>query len=118
MIEKLIEKVFSTRNAAHLEHWRTKSFAAHMALGELYEALIESIDELVEAHQGVAPLVNVGELPVQTKVVNIVARLETDLEWISKNRKEITGDRPGIDNILQELEGVYMKALYKLKHLS
>ena len=35
MIEELVALVFATRNAVHLEHWRTKSFAAHTAMGEL-----------------------------------------------------------------------------------
>lgn len=33
MLEELIMRVFAARNAAHLEHWRTKSYAQHVALG-------------------------------------------------------------------------------------
>ena len=118
MIEDLIARVFATRNAAHLEHWRTKSFAQHEALGDLYEGLISGIDSLVEAYQGVFDLVSVGALDKQPKVPNIVAHLEEDLVWINKHRKAICNGLPAIDNILQDLEGVYLKALYKLKHLN
>lgn len=118
MMEELISRVFATRNAAHLEHWRTKSFAQHEALGDLYDGLISTVDSLVEAYQGVFDLVSVGALDKQPKVQNMVAHLEEDLVWINKNRKSICGGLPAIDNILQELERVYMKALYKLKHLS
>ena len=118
MIEDLIARVFATRNASHLEHWRTKSFAQHEALGDLYDGLISGIDLLVEAYQGVFDLVSVGALDKQPKVQNIVAHLEEDLVWINKNRKAICNGLPAIDNILQDLEGVYLKALYKLKHLN
>ena len=118
MIEDLISRVFATRNAAHLEHWRTKSFAQHEALGDLYDGLISTIDSLVEAYQGVFDLVSVGALDNQPKVQNMVAHLEEDMVWINKNRKGICNGLPAIDNILQDLEGVYLKALYKLKHLN
>lgn len=118
MIEELISRVFATRNAAHLEHWRTKSIAAHEALGEFYDAIIGSVDPIVEAHQGVFELVSVGDLSKQPKVGNIISHLEDDLVWINKNRKAITSGLPAIDNLLQGLEGDYMHVLYKLKRLS
>lgn len=117
MIEELIARVFATRNAAHLEHWRTKSFSRHMALGDFYEAIIGNIDSIVEAHQGVFDLVKVGELPAQPKVKDIVAHLEDDLLFVAENRQKLANKLPAIDNLLQDLEHSYMSALYKLKHL-
>ncbi len=118
MIAELVERVFATRNAVHLEHWRTKSFSQHSALGDLYDQLIDALDPIVEAHQGVFDLIKVDDLPKQPKVINIIGRLEDDLEFISKNRKYITNGLPAIDNLLQTLESHYMTALYKLKRLS
>lgn len=118
MIEELIARVFATRNAAHLEHWRTKSIAAHEALGEFYDAIIGSVDPIVEAHQGVFELVDVGAIDKQAPVKDIIKLMEDDLVWINKNRKQITNGLAAIDNLLQGLEGDYMSALYKLKHLS
>ena len=118
MITDLVERVFATRNAVHLEHWRTKSFAQHMALGDLYDQLINGIDPIVEAHQGIFDLISVEDLPKQPKIINLIGRLEDDLEFIHKNRKYITSGLPAIDNLLQTLEGHYMTALYKLKRLS
>ena len=118
MIEDLIARVFATRNAAHLEHWRTKSFAQHEALGDLYDGLISGLDSLVEAYQGVFDPVSVGALDKQPKVPNIITHLEEDLVWINKNRKSICNGLPALENILQDLEGVYLKSLYKMKHLN
>lgn len=118
MIEELISMVFATRNAAHLEHWRTDSFAKHEALGDFYTGIIEGIDAIVEAHQGVFDLVKVGVLEKQPKVSDIVSQLEDDLVWINKNRQNICKGLPAIDNLIQGLEDTYMKTLYKLKRLS
>lgn len=118
MIEELIGRVFCARNAAHLEHWRTKSYAQHQALGAFYDDVIGAIDALVEAYQGVFPLVAVGELPKQPRVPNFVMYIEEELLWIGKNRDKIVQKLPALDNKLQDLEDVYMTTLYKLKHLS
>lgn len=117
MIEEFIARIFATRNAAHIEHWRTKSYAQHVALGSFYYDLIEDIDSIVEAHQGAFGLVSIGALDKQPKIANIVTHLESDMEWIAKNRKAITGGLPAIDNLLQSLEDSYLSTLYKLKNL-
>ena len=57
MIEQLVAKTFASRNAAHLQHWRTSSFSEHMALNEFYDEIIELVDNLVEAYQGAFGLI-------------------------------------------------------------
>lgn len=118
MMEELIARVFATRNAAHIEHWKTKNFAKHSALGSFYDSLIDNIDSIVEAHQGAFGLVSVGAMDKQPKVSDIVSHLEDDLLWIGEHRSKITSGVPAIDNLLQDLEGTYLSALYKLKNLS
>ena len=49
---------------------------------------------------------------------DIIKHLTDELTWINNNSTEITNDIATLDNILQELQGSYMKALYKLKNLS
>jgi Family of unknown function (DUF5856) len=120
MIEQLISRVFATRNAAHLTHWRTKSYAQHVALNEFYDAVLEALDALVEAHQASAL---VGEVPSTTVKADgtasmMIKRLEEDLVWFDKNRAAVTQGVQALDNLLQDMEGVYLKAIYKLRHLS
>ena len=38
-MENIIRNLLMAQRAAHVHHWKTKSFAIHLALGELYEAL-------------------------------------------------------------------------------
>lgn len=117
MIEELIARIFATRNAAHLEHWRTKSFSAHSALGSFYDQIIDDLDSIVESHQGAFDLVNVKSLPAQPQIKDMIEHLQDDLLWIGENRKKITNSLPAIDNLLQSLEATYLSALYKLRNL-
>jgi hypothetical protein len=41
-----------SRNQAHIYHLQTNSFAAHKALQEYYEEIVDLIDGLVESYQG------------------------------------------------------------------
>jgi hypothetical protein len=47
-----IGTLMQSRNQAHILHLQTNSFAAHKALQEYYEEIIELIDGLVESYQG------------------------------------------------------------------
>ena len=49
MIETLIERLFHARNAAHIAHWKTKSYAEHKALGHYYEDVIEQLRQQLAA---------------------------------------------------------------------
>lgn len=117
MINELVGRVFQTRNNAHLAHWKTKSYAQHQALGDFYEDTITSIDTLVEAFQGMFDLISVKELPCEV-CTDVIKCMEEDLIWFSENRTKITKGSEMVDNLLQELEHLYAKTLYKLNNLS
>lgn len=117
MIEELVARVFASRNAAHLAHWKETSGFRHETLGAFYDDVIGAIDDIVEAHQGAFDLIDVSGLPKQPKVDDIVELLEDDMVFISENRKKITSGLPAIDNLLQGLEHIYLRTLYKLRKL-
>ena len=48
----LLSYMLIARNVAHMWHWKVKSFAQHLAFGELYEALSDYADELAEMYMG------------------------------------------------------------------
>lgn len=118
MIEELISRIFKTRNQAHLSHWKTKSYAEHQALGEFYDSLIDTIDKLVEAHQGSKGIIGHVDLSCKDESVDIIKNLTDDANWISKNRPKIASNVPALENIVDELVGLYLTTLYKLKNLS
>lgn len=51
-MEQLIQQLFAARDIAHRLHLRTRSFAQHLALGDLYDALVDAADGLAEVYQG------------------------------------------------------------------
>ena len=51
-MEQEILQLLTIRNNVHLEHWATESFAAHKALNEFYDGLLDLIDTFVETYQG------------------------------------------------------------------
>jgi hypothetical protein len=122
LINELICRVFSIRNMAHLEHWKTGSFAAHEALGSFYEGIIGSLDGIVELHQGLFGKVNHKEdEELEEKLEefeDIIERLKDDVKFINKNRSEISSKVPAIENLVDELISLYGSTIYKLRFLS
>lgn len=122
MLEDLVARVFASRNGAHLAHWRAKgpgSFARHMALGEFYDAVIDKVDGIVEAHQGATgKLIGTVNLNAADARADITAKLADDCNWIAKNRDKIGMGIPAIENLLDDLCDLYLTTIYKLKNLS
>lgn len=116
MIEQLIARVFATRNAAHLAHWRTKNCAEHQALGSFYDDVIDNTDSLVEAYQGAFGIVK--EVDVKPTSGEIIGILSADVRWIKANAEEITKGLSPLQNLLDNISAVYLTTLYKLKNLS
>jgi DNA-binding ferritin-like protein len=117
MIEELVSRVFTARNVAHLAHWKTKSFAQHMALGEFYDSIIDQVDALVEAYQGQFGLI--GNVPLKAPAkAEIISFLEDELEWLNENCEECTQENESLENLYQNIVASYQSVLYKLKNLS
>jgi hypothetical protein len=113
MIEDLIERLFHARNAAHIAHWKTKSYAEHKALGHYYEDVIEQLDDLIEAYQGTFGIID--GLDDQEK--SISKMINDDIIWLNENRSKVAKGVSAIENIIDELTATHMKTLYKLENL-
>ena len=110
MVEELIKKIFDSRNAAHIAHWKTNSYSKHMALGDFYDNIIDLLDKYVEAHQGTFGLID-------EEAEDISKIIHDDIIWLNENRDEIAKGIPALENILDEITGEHMKTLYKLENL-
>lgn len=115
-IEQLISRVFYARNLAHWNHWRTKSYAQHQALGAFYDDVVDAIDALVESYQGLNGLV--GDIPAPaSKGGDIVSVLRGDADWIEENHEDICGGNRALGNLIDAVTDVYLRTIYKLEHL-
>lgn len=116
MIDRLVARGFATRDAAHKAHWKTRSYAEHVALGSFYEALPGAIDGIVEAYQGAKGLISVSFEAVKP-MDDICAHLEAEAKWIAQNRMEIAANIQSIANMVDEVHELYLTTIYKLKFL-
>lgn len=113
MIEELIDKTFKLRDAAHIAHWKTKSYSEHKALGHFYEDVIDDLDKLIEAYQGVFGIVE----KIEGEKKDVASEIKDQILWINENRSNIAGNIPALENIVDELTALHMKTLYKLENL-
>lgn len=114
LVDELVGRAFKLRDTAHLAHWRatgTGSYARHQALGEFYDALLNKLDEYVETHQGAFGLVG------GAADKDVAADIRKEMLWLTEHRGEIARGVPALENILDELVGLHLRALYKLEHL-
>jgi len=124
MIEELITRVFAVRNVTHLAHWKTRSYAAHMALGSFYESVVEALDGIVECYQGESGLVSVPAGRVISARItevapdDVVDLLRDEADWIQANREEIAGNNSALQNLIDELLAQYYTTIYKLEFLA
>lgn len=116
-IHELVSKVFTTRNLLHFAHWATNSYAAHMALGELYDEVVDQIDEIVEVYQGKFGLLSGLSTMAASVPSDILAHIVAEQEWVCENRENIANNVEPICNLLDELDAAYLKVIYKLKNL-
>lgn len=120
MIGRLVGTMFLAREYAHRAHLRVTgpgSFAAHSALGEFYEAIIDNADSITEAYQGRHGIIEIPYLPMP-KQEDYVAVLETLLDDIEKLRYDAVDKKDtAIQNLIDTAVETFLSTLYKLKNL-
>ena len=111
--------LFLARDVAHSVHLNTRSFAKHSALNSFYDEIVELADKFAEAYQGRHGLIGPISLMSAKKTTNIVEFLEDSLADIEKMRYEVCEKTDtALQNIIDEIVGLYLSTLYKLKFLA
>lgn len=115
----LIGHLFLARDVTHSVHLNTRSFAKHKALGGFYDKVIDLADDLAEAYQGRHGLIGPITLHSAKKTGNVVEFLEDSLNEVEKLRYQVCDKSDtAIQNIIDEIVGLYLSTLYKLKFLA
>ena len=111
--------LFLARDVAHSVNLNTRSFSKHMALNSFYDEVVELADKFAEAYQGRHGLIGPISLMSAKKTTNIVEFLEDSLADIEKMRYEVCEKTDtALQNIIDEIVGLYLSTLYKLKFLA
>ena len=115
----LIGHLFLARDVTHSVHLNTRSYAKHKALGGFYGKVINLADDLAEAYQGRHGLIGPITLHSAKKTNNVVEFLEDSLKDVEELRYKVCEkDETAIQNIIDEIIGLYLSTLYKLKFLA
>lgn len=114
-----VGELFLARDVAHSVHLNTRSFSKHSALNTFYDEVIELADKFAEAYQGRHGLIGPISLMSAKKNGNITEFLEQSLKDIEDMRYEVVDKTDtAIQNIIDEIVGLYLSTLYKLKFLA
>ena len=118
---EFLTKMMEVRDVVHIAHLRTTSYAAHKALGHLYDEVVEHFDSLAELYQGQFGLIDFKDFSVKVvKPDDIVEYLEDFCGDVIDAKKEFTDDMETMGHLVNELEAVtttIYSSLYKLKFL-
>ena len=114
---ELVYRCFHARTNAHILHLSTRSYAAHKALNEFYDEIVDLTDAFAEAYQG-----DYGLIPFTTLKYSFqsepLAMLDELSEWIGANRDKVCDeDDTYLQNIIDEIVALIRGTQYKLRFL-
>lgn len=114
---ELVARCFAARTALHFAHLRTRSYAQHMALGELYDAIAEAADKFAECWMGSHGFIaKYPDVPAPTDADPL--EFLPDLhDWITEYRDECSGGSTELANLIDEILSTIDRGFYKLKFL-
>lgn len=117
----LFSKLFESREMAHIYHLQVNgemgSHAAHTALGEYYDEVLELLDQTIETYQGQYGIID-GYQTIDTAATRTkekVEYFEELVEFVKHGRKAISVEDTHLQNIIDEIVGLMYRTLYKLK---
>jgi hypothetical protein len=116
----LLGTLMQSRNQAHIYHLQTEgpgSFAAHKALQEYYETIVDTIDGMAESLQGKYGIVRGYAMAGTIKEDgNAVMYFEGLCKFVETIRPTLPQDSFFL-NMVDELQALLNSTKYKLKYL-
>lgn len=115
---EVIDRLFTSRNLIHVAHLTTMSYASHKALNQLYDEIIDEMDEFLEMYIAKFGSIDNITFSAASMPKDIVLHITAEQQWLEDNKELISKGVPALKAELDELDAAYLKALYKLKHLN
>lgn len=114
---KFVGTVLHSGTVTHIMHFQTRSYAAHVALNEFYDEIIDLIDAVAEAYQGKYGIItgyNAADFILPKG--EPVAYLQDLSSFVATNRDFC--DDSEIQNLIDAVADQIDSTMYKLKFLS
>lgn len=115
-IGKIIGYLFMSRDYIHKAHLKTPSYSTHVALNELYTDLLEFTDEFAEVAQGIFGKLDVSEYRIEGNVNDPISTLQKHINTFMSMVDMC--DSRALNKIVDEIEAIYYRTLYKISELS
>lgn len=112
---ELVMRCFEARTAAHIAHLRTKSYAAHKALEEFYEGIVDVADAYAECYQGLYGVIT--SYPEVECAHGELTPIKELREWLSSSRTELSRGQTELGNLVDEITALCDRTIYKLVNL-
>jgi hypothetical protein len=106
---KFIGTLFQSRDAMHIAHLQTTSFAEHKALNGYYDDILDLTDKFTEAYFGKFKRVEIV-IP-ESKVLDAISHLKELQSILETERDNYPSE---LQNIIDEMLGLVDKTLYLL----
>ena len=110
---KFIGRLFELRDAAHVEHLKTRSFAAHSALNSFYDGILDLADGFVESYQGKYGIIKIDIKPSSPD--NFLSYLEEFAKYVESSREVFKDEY--LRNQVDEIASLAYSTIYKLTYL-
>lgn len=110
---KFIGRLFELRDAAHVEHLKTRSFSAHSALNGFYDDILGLADGFVESYQGKYGIIKIDIKPTQPD--NFLTFLEEFAKYVESSRDVFKDEF--LKNQVDEIASLAYSTIYKLTYL-
>jgi hypothetical protein len=101
---------------AHINHWRAKTYAHHIALGEFYSGLEDKLDSFIEAYMGKYGVLENYKSFYALPGPDPVAELELLCNNVYTMREKLPQDSE-LQNLIDEIKDLIDSTLYKLRFL-
>jgi hypothetical protein len=116
-VANFVSTLFATRTQAHIFHLQTDSFAAHKALNEYYDQIIDLVDSYIESYQGRYGIITNYTSPSTFKEDGAaLTYFEGVSTYIEQIRKRLPSDSY-LQNKVDEIVDLVESTKYKLKFL-
>jgi hypothetical protein len=107
--------LFHAVTNTHILHLQSKSFSEHMALGEYYLALIDSVDEYAECYQGKYGIIEGYQDNYELPPAPLEYLIQIT-EFIKTTRATLPQDSE-LQNLIDEIAALTDRTVYKLRFL-
>lgn len=106
---KFIGTLFQSRDAMHIAHLQTTSYAEHKALNGYYDGILDLTDTFIEAYFGRFKRVEI--IIPESKVLDAISHLKELQSIVDTERNNYPSE---LQNIMDEMLGLIDKTLYLL----